>query len=231
MDNYVIILGGGASVIEGIEKGLWERLKDTNLWSINFAFKVLPYEPAGQLWLDESFFSKESLGVLALKCTKMTQAHPVYKEGFHFEQYKTTIKKDLYYGKDAIAKNLIFKGKNGLTGFFALSMAIAKKYTNIFLLGYDWNTYRGLTHWYQKDVSKYNIKSTGVGNQRNYINAKREAIDSIAGFDVYLRETDVKIYNVTAKENDQWVSKIGLFERINYDTFFQLIGKNDEKKS
>jgi len=43
MNEEVIILGGGYSVKEGIEKGLWNKIKDKNVWSLNYVFLTMPF--------------------------------------------------------------------------------------------------------------------------------------------------------------------------------------------
>ena len=42
----LIILGAGASLKEGVYKGLWEVIKGQDIWAINFMFKVMPYPPS-----------------------------------------------------------------------------------------------------------------------------------------------------------------------------------------
>jgi len=52
----LIIIGGGYTLKEGVNKGLWKHIKGQEIWSINNAFKRMPYFPSKQLWLDSSFF-------------------------------------------------------------------------------------------------------------------------------------------------------------------------------
>ena len=59
MKKRVIIMGAGDSVRREIENGLWDKIKGEEIWSLNSVFKVMPYLPTAQLWVDVKFYEKE----------------------------------------------------------------------------------------------------------------------------------------------------------------------------
>ena len=54
----VVIVGGGNSVREGIEKGLWDKIKDKKVWALNSCFVFMPFMPKRILWVDDKSSSK-----------------------------------------------------------------------------------------------------------------------------------------------------------------------------
>ena len=59
MLKQVVLVGGGYSIVEGIETGLWEKLKQSTIeiWSLNWAYKTMPYYPTRECWIDINFFT------------------------------------------------------------------------------------------------------------------------------------------------------------------------------
>jgi hypothetical protein len=57
IQKSLIIVGGGYSVAKGIKQGLWERIKGNDIWSLNFAYKTMPYLPSTEIWIDKMFLS------------------------------------------------------------------------------------------------------------------------------------------------------------------------------
>ena len=49
--NQLIIIGGGASIEEGISKNLWEKIKNKFVIGINYSYHHFP-NPTFQVWLD-----------------------------------------------------------------------------------------------------------------------------------------------------------------------------------
>jgi hypothetical protein len=211
MSKDCILIGGGRSVLEGISLDLWQKIKDREIWSLNFAYKTIPYLPKKQLWIDVSFFTNNIIDIQELygngvECiAKSNQKYSFIPE---IKKYNTT--------RDAseVNNNKMFIGKMGLVGFFALSLATKEKYDRIFLLGFDFGTIEGdtKTHYYQDTIA---VKSTGINHPELYKtnnNIKKEVED----FEIFLKEPS-KIYNVSPKSN------IPYFEKINYTEFFKLI--------
>jgi len=205
--KQLIIIGGGASIKEGIEKGLWTRLKRKFVFGINYSYNFFP-DPTVQLYLDKQVREKneEDYNNLPLVITKK---QPV-------KNRKNEIQ---IVDHNCYTRNLtsgVYKGS--LTGIYAISMAIhLLDEGEIFLLGYDYGgkgtdtKKRNLTHFYQGQ-----IEHRGVGKV-NYYNSKGRASRD---FDVFKGEKKVKIYNVSLD------SKIETFDKISYNEFFKKLGRN-----
>lgn len=223
MNKKVILLGGGYSVNEGIDKGLFEKIKDHNVWSLNYSYKCLNFLPSKQLWVDISFFNNnlKPLQDLYNKGVKMVaKKHTRYSFLPEIKQYFVTRKANEYYGKEAIEKNMIFVGRDGMVGMFALSLAIAEGYNDIVLLGFDFgppnpNIYK--THYYQ---DKLQVISSGVGRPEVYWRNDGKLKDTIRDYEVYTRHTDIKIVNVSLQSN------IHYFPKISYDDWLKNLEEN-----
>jgi hypothetical protein len=134
--NRVFLIGGGSSVLEGISSGLWDKLKDENVWSLNFAHKTMPYLPSTEVWIDRQFFvdNVESLQNLHKQGVKLiTASNSKYNSFPEIQTYQTTRNVQNYLGKKMIEQNKVFVGTMGQTGFFALSLAICMGFDSIFL--------------------------------------------------------------------------------------------------
>jgi hypothetical protein len=213
-----ILVGGGASVKEGIELGLWDKLAErkdwSEIWSINFAFMAMPYRPAKQIWVDTTFFrnNTEALQELnrnGVEC--ITKKHDIYNYIPEIKQYKTT--------RDEFNVDIdkpLFIGRMGLSGTFALSLSVALKYETIYLLGYDFGTNaiaNQNTHFYQDTIS---VRSAGVRNPGVYLQNNNVVKKEVKEFEHY-KNTTSKIYNVSL------VSNISAFEKLSYQDFFSKI--------
>jgi hypothetical protein len=218
----LIIVAGGNSVKEGIEHGLWEQIKGQEIWSINYAYRTMPYLPKREIWVDIEFYkaNTESLQKLyeqgvEIHC-KQHMGYAGIKE--FITQYGCTRETKLYFGKEAIQKNTIYYGRMGMSGMFGLSLAIAEGYDEIYLLGYDFGNNsisNKFTHYYQFDLKVY---STGVMHPEVYRSENNEVKIEVEDYKVYLNESDVKIWNVSIDSNITYFDKITyehMFERIN----------------
>ena len=208
----VIIVGGGYSIKEGIEKGLWNKIRKEEIWSLNYSYKAMPYLPDRELFVDVAFFSnnKNELLELANKgVILISQKNNMYDD-YPIIQYEAARDNfDLINGG-------IFKGSLGLTGTFALSLAVRELYGVIYLLGYDFGTpnlSNRKTHFYQDDIS---VVSGGVGKPEIYLQDNNKPKKHIEDYKVFLNSYS-KIYNVSL------ISNIPYFEKISYDEFFKLI--------
>jgi hypothetical protein len=206
----VVLIGGGYSVKEGIEKGLWDVIKNEEIWSLNYAWKTMPYLPKKQLWVDATFF-KDNIAELQKLYQAGVECHSKKNNTYSFlegiVQHVTT--REINDNKN------IFIGQMGLVGMFALSYATKLNYEEIYLLGYDFGTSNinnKLTHYYQ---GKIRTMSTGVGNPEVYLHndskVKREVND-------FYKYKDYKtIYNVSPNSNIQ------CFPKLTYEQFFSKI--------
>lgn len=244
--NKVIILAGGRSVLDGINKGLWNKLlenyfdkRDIEIWSLNYSYKFIPFLPDRQIWIDKNFFEDNIEDILFLKNkgvqlstrvnSKIKRIHYIsdktirrkLEEEFKvIEQFKTNCNM-----KEAFKGNIIFCGRQGLVGVFATSLTIQKGFKEIFWLGMDYGTSSvndKKTHWYQDMIPSANfnqaVKSHGIGIPQHYRNQKTDVLNyMVEDFDVFLQYKDVKIWNVSLMSN------IKSFEKISYEKFFELI--------
>lgn len=219
LPNNLIILGGGASVKEGIEKGLFNMLPNLFSIGLNYAYRYV--NTTFNLGVDELFYN--------------TYRNDIDKFPLYVGKSHNDIKlpgKNAYFffpNKDYYRDLLPGIYSSTLAGLFSLSLGINLiEKGNIYLLGYDYGQLKDengkglldkdgkiLTHWYQGDIlhrgiGKINWYSATIAdaktNFKRITNAEKE-------FKPYLNETDVKIY-VVGKSN------IPYFEHISYESFF-----------
>lgn len=209
----VIILGGGKSILEGIETGLWNNIKDKEVWSLNFAYKMMPFIPTREVWVDTTFW-KNNISELEMLSKKGTKCHCKKNDRYNFIndiiQHEITRKVE---EKDT----RLFIGAMGLCGMFALSLAISEKFERIFLLGYDWGTTKisdTHTHFYQGQ-SGIEYSSRGVGRPEVYLSNTSNPKKDVNEFDIY--KDHKEIYNVSMN------SHIVSFPKITYQEFYDKI--------
>jgi len=214
--SQCVIIGGGSSINVGRELDLWEKIKEEDTYAVNFAWLAMPYLPKHQLWLDTGFFRNdiqriEKLYKDGVEC--ITKPHAKYNAIPEIIKYKT--KKDI---NDSVEG--LYVGTSGLSGTFALAVAVDRKYDTIYLLGFDYGT-KSLndtnTHFYQND--KIQFTSRGVRNPKVYLERSNTPKKSVKNYD-YFNQFPCKIYNVSPQSN------IASFEKIDYPTFFQHLIKN-----
>ena len=209
----LIIVGGGYSVLEGIDKDLWEKIKDKEIWSLNYSAMYMPYLPKREIWTDIDFFRNnarelQSLNKKGVEC--YAKAHVYYNTIPEIHQINCTREKN--------NKLDVYIGEYGFVGLLGLSLAIKEGYSEIYLLGYDFGCQakdidKKLTHWYQRyNFDKY---STGVGAPHVYLLKDNKVHRSVKDFNVY--ESYKNIYNVSQ------VSNINSFTKISYDKMFNKI--------
>ena len=209
MSDRVVIVGGGYSIKEGIEKGLWSNLNKNNLdvWSLNYAFLTMPFLPNKQIWVDFAFFLTQQkeilkLGKRGVKLVSRTFG-TVYKD-FNIKTYDWSRKKE---------KDRLFIGSEKLlVGTFALSLAEELKYKKIYLLGYDFGTTsinNRNTHYYLSDnIRKPSLKGAYREEDGSLKNSIKE---------------DYKKFNSDNIINVSMQSNIECFKKINYEDFFKEV--------
>lgn len=220
----VIIIGAGYySLKEGLNLDLWNKIKGLEIWSLNSIYKIMPYLPSRQLWVDVDFFKHNAhdLQVMYQKGVKLcTKKHPYYAFFDGINQYDCT--RDIKNDKD------IYIGGLGLVGMFALSLATKEQYSPIFLLGYDFGCPidkkdERKTHIYQDKIKDLNIYSTGVGRPEIYLHKNGRVKHEVKDFDKY---KDYKyIYNVSLYSN------IMSYPKISWDEFFNMIKQLKNEKN
>jgi hypothetical protein len=204
--SQIVIVGGGSSISEGINLGLWEKLKEKFTFGINYSYKY--FNATAQLYCDNSFYNNES--------PKMTNIPLIIGTTY---QVKQRINNSIHltatnkYSRDL--SNGVYSPR--LTGMFALTLAIyLLNVGEIFLLGYDNGNIteekddkgRAITHFYQKELIH-----GGSGKIYYYNRKSAEETD----YGVYKQEKNVKIFNVSLN------SKLNIFPKISYEEFFKQL--------
>jgi len=212
MNKQIIIIGGGTSIREGIQKRLWVKLNNKYVVGLNYSYKYFS-NPTFQSFVDNDFYNEnvKDLSKLPLiignkKTLKKKLPNTILLPSI--SKYYEDIKHGVY--------------KASLVGLWALSLVIylAEEGDKIYLLGYDYGEdkrFKGqkiITHFYQGD-----IKHRGIG-KINYYSANNRAEKD---FGCYRNVKKVKIFNVSK------ISKIPetIFPQLTYEEFFKQL-KNKE---
>jgi len=229
----VIILGGGKSVREGVALGLFEHIKNKEVWSLNYSYKLLPFLPTRQLFVDFNFFKNNTADIenlykngVPIHVKKHSRYNILGIEWLH--QYNSVREQGGFRGKDALKEPPevhLFVGRLGLVGTFSLSLAIAEGYDEIYLLGFDFgvpvNTDKD-THWYQNEIK---VESTGVGKPLVYMQPNGQIKKQVEDFKVFTTVPDIRIYNISVNSNIEYFSK------YTYEEFFKLLEDNEKNNS
>ena len=228
MNNSLIIIGGGASIKEGLELGLKDKLKDKFTCGLNYAYKYFD-NCTYHAFVDKDFYTKQRPELQKLPLI-------IGKSG-GYSPLPNTIDLPTATSYTRDLKGGTYSAE--LTGIFALSVGIfLVDVGTIYLLGYDFGEYhtkniedkpltqenfdtvtydnhkRLITHFYQ---GKFNHR--GIG-KTSYYNAKNRSRDKFMPFIKDKENTKkIKIYNVSP------TSRIPneIFEKIDYKTFFKKL--------
>ena len=65
MKKQIVIIGGGASIREGISKGLWEKIKGKFVVGLNYSYRYFS-DPTFQSFADNDFYDKNSIDLAKL---------------------------------------------------------------------------------------------------------------------------------------------------------------------
>lgn len=200
-NKQLIIIGGGVSLKEGINKDLWNKLEGHLTFGLNYSYKY--FISTAQFFVDEIFYIEErdkmkDLPLIIGKYHKKMNEHPntVLVKAIH--KYDPTLKTGCY--------------KSSLVGLYALSIAIYLKPKEIFLLGYDYGATGkdkkglALSHFYQDEINH-----RGIGKINYYTCKGRGERD----FKPYIGHG--VIYNVSL------TSTIPTFKKLSYDEFFKKL--------
>jgi hypothetical protein len=209
MPKQLIMIGGGLSINEGIEKGLWDKLNGKYTIAINYAFRFL--DSTLLCFLDEKFQKAH---------WEEFKSHPlmVSRVGSNIKEAENLYLlpvSDVYMGKDSFTKGVY---RPYLSGIFALTMAIQllDEGDEIFLLGYDW-TSKVHTENGKKYIENNFHKDRTLTQTFDYSEHQN---DGDKYFRPFTKEHKVKIFNVSPDSN------INVFKKISYDEFFAML---DEK--
>ena len=226
--NRLIIVGGGNSISEGIEKGLWNKIAKEYTFGINSAINF--YEPTIPIFCDWYFYkdNKEALDKYYLVIGKFDGKignTPKYQcqKGDNLVMLKPHKN---YHGAQSWEKGFY---SPILTGCFALTVGIALGFKEIYLLGYDFTELKGKTHFYQNDslnnqqigkiIDKNGQMRCGIGkdDRGKYRTGCYNKAPEIY-FNEYKKvKENINIYNVSIG------SKISTFPKISYTQFFKVL--------
>jgi len=226
--SRLIIVGGGNSMAEGIEKGLWNKLAKEYTFGINSS--IFFYEPTIPIFCDWYFYKHNKteldkyylvIGKYDVKIGNVEKHEcPKGKNLVMLKAHKN------YHGANSWEKGFY---STILTGCFSLTIGIALGFKEIYLLGYDFTDIKGKTHFYQKDslesqeigkiIDKNGQLRCGVGkDDRGNFRTGCYNKKSAQYFDEYKRALEtVNIYNVSMD------SKIEAFPKISYNKFFKIL--------
>ncbi|KKK81950.1 hypothetical protein LCGC14_2808260, partial [marine sediment metagenome] len=118
MSKEVILLGGGASITDGIDLGLWNKIRDKEIWSLNSIFKIMPYIPKRQIWVDRTFFNKTAAEIQQLH-KKGVELHCIQNKTYAFlgdmiKQYSAVREKEFFKVNKIGEVSHVFFGGHGL---------------------------------------------------------------------------------------------------------------------
>ena len=229
MKRQIILLGGGYSIKEGIDKGLWTKIKDKFVIGTNYSYTHFKNSTI-QCFVDNDFYNKNIKDLTELDLI-IGNKKPLKQKLNNTILLPSVAKyyRDIQHG--------IYK--SSLVGLFSLSLAIylSQPGDEIFILGHDYGEYRNsnyekiatnrndlknwtvkdkknraLTHYYQEENK---IKHRGIAKISYYNQRGRAEKD----YSCYKDIKDIKIYNVSL------VSKIpeSIFPKISYDEFFKKL--------
>ena len=248
-DYPLIIAGSGNSVPflnsryfhnhfdHGLDMRLEELIRGNYSIGLNYFWKYgCPstfYSFSDWQYYEDNHKALKSLSLIigsydpSLKCHKRDRTHE-----------NTILLKNsgIYNGKESIEKGVFAKQ---LIGIWALSLAIALGFKEIYLLGYDCKEINGQTHFYQGvvDLNKSTpiyLKGKLVDNRKHFRGVGKEENGkyktSTYEIKKHLNEKwfapfqaerkTIKIYNVSPE------SAIKVFEKLNYDEFYAKIKNN-----
>lgn len=211
MIDRIILIGGGPSIKEGIEKGLWEKIKDE--FTIGMNSSMMRFNATIECFYDRDFYVDHLDRIIKLPLVVLKYDKKIHDEtGWPFNTIVIPIV-DMTGQYDDFKKGCgLYAPK--LVGYIALSIAILMKPKSVYLLGFDWTQsppgYKKgedelpKTHWYQDEIEHHR----GVGDTRFY-----DRVNSDKCFLPYANEP-LNIYNVSMSSN------INVFPKISYKEFF-----------
>lgn len=227
MNNTLIIIGGGASIKEGLKLGLKEAIKDKFTCGINYSYRYFP--STYHCFVDPLFYTDNQTDLSSLPLI-------IGKSGGYIPMNNTI---DLPTATQYTRNLSRGTYSPDLGGIFALSLGIfLLDVGTIYLLGYDFGEYRKenveneaeflqdlkrfhkiteqddrkrlITHFYQGELNHRGIGKTSFYHSRNRARDK---------FSVYSKEEKIKIYNVspTSRISEE------LIKKMDYDTFLKRL--------
>lgn len=234
ISKSVIILGSGASVLNGIKLGLSNYIENFPSFGINEAIKF--FDCTAYIFGDWcAYADRFELYSEANLVIGRFDTHIGRKiEGARYcPKHKDLILlqgSGKYYGKEGLSKGLY---SAVLTGAFTLNLAICLGFKNIYLLGMDNCEINGLTHFYDGIDGAGQFKdfegkdTSGVGKNKrgeyrtSFYNNEDASINAL--WEPVTQEKDVSIFNVSPE------SRISVFPKIDYPEMFKRLDINKNR--
>jgi len=195
-NKQLIIIGGGASIKEGIKKDLWKRLKNKFVCGINYSYRY--FDSTYLCCMNYTDFydtNRKELKQLPLVLIP-SRPHPSIYEANTLAIYSTSDYR--------------------LSGIFALDVGLhLLDEGEVFLLGYDYGTINNKTHFYQGQ-----IEHRGIGKSQYYNRPGHAERD----FEIFKQGKKVRIYNVSLDSKITTFPKISyeeFFKKLNDKSYDQ----------
>jgi len=244
--NQLVIIGGGSSIREGLDKGLWNKIQ--GLWTFGLNYNYLDFKSTANIYIDPEFYDAEM--------TDDTLENGIPRKKI-FRSLPLILGQN-YVTPEILPNTILLKAAKdysrdlhdgvynpNLCGLWALTLAIyLLDEGEIYLLGFDCGearkpedskktpsnpiefaqmairdekTRKWLTHYYQG--LRRNHRGIGKVDWFNMKNSTTGKTMVEKYFGPYQNETKCKIYNVSM------CSKINTFPQITYDEFFARLSK------
>lgn len=245
----IIILGAGASIpflnSQHYRTGCGLPLKLEEIIRYNYSIGLNHFFQFGCKTTFVSFvdsgFYEDNYNEISKLPLVLGQRSPVLQRHNHDIAHPNTIllkKSNAYKGLESFTEGIYTVH---LVGIWALTVAITLGFKEIYLLGYDCCVVNGQTHFYQgvvdlKRKTDLCVRNKKVGERLFYrgIGKKQTKKGERFRTSTYNRPEnlnnqwfepfkdlkDIKIYNVSPE------SKIELFEKIDYDSFYSKVTNN-----
>jgi hypothetical protein len=185
-NDSLIIIGGGPSVKE-LD---FTKIKDKFTFGLNFVCHF--FEPTALVWVDRDFYSTHQSTIDKLDCVKITKVKNEVPPNIIKLQDS-----NVFYGEQGLKQGIY---KSFLVGLFSLSLGIALRFKEIYLLGYDCGFVENKSHF-------HDIEHRGRNNESPYT--------KLHMFNIFADRKN--IYNVSL------VSKLEIFPKISYAEFYERV--------
>lgn len=140
-NKQLIIIGGGASINEGINHDLWYKLDGHLTCGINYSFK----------YFNSTF----------LACMNYTDFYNTNRN--KLKKLPLIITCSRPHSSKWLKNTILINQNFRLSGILALYIGIKLEVKEIYLLGFDYSKQNNRTHFYQGD-----IKHRGIGQDQYY---------------------------------------------------------------
>jgi len=245
--KQLVLIGGGTSICEGVDLGLWNKIKNKFTNTLNFQYKYL--DATYMTFVDPEFYNAyqgqfahkwhdteekkqehinalDNMGlILGLDCDRVQKPPRPNTVLFGRPEGKEP-KTFQYYGHNSIKENKIYSPK--LCGLFSLTLGLnILGGGEIYLLGFDNGHFyedindHPVTHFAQV-VDPNHVKHRGIGEIGSHPTGYYDGDHEKEDWGVFKNDARVRIYNVSMNSfipND-------IFTKISYKTFFEKLDKN-----